>query len=296
MRKSLFIVLAVVVLLSSCGAEMMAENDEPANESKNTYGLVADFTDSTLKPVNVPETILVDDSGVKITAKGMEIDEVWGQELKLLIENNTEENITVTCKNESVNGFMVDGMLYAEIASGKKANESITFTNLSECGIETIADMEFSFHVSGTDDWETYLETDMIRLQTSAAEHYNYTFDDSGEVLYNGEGFKAVLKGFSKDVSYFGTEIIVYLENNYDVPITVHTQDVSVNGYMVAPTLYTEIMPGKKAVDEITIMESDMEENGITVIEEMELTFHVLNTETLDDVLKTELILVEFDS
>ena len=55
----------------------------------------------------------------------------------------------------------------------------------------------------------------------------------------------------------------------------VQAEDVSVNGYMVSPVFSVEIQPGKKALSNLTFFSQDLEDNGITAIEELELSFHI---------------------
>jgi hypothetical protein len=70
--------------------------------------------------------VLLDEAGIKITAPSLELqDEMWGPELKVLVENNTDQNITLQVKYAAVNDIMVTAMLYTDIQAGKKANESI---------------------------------------------------------------------------------------------------------------------------------------------------------------------------
>jgi hypothetical protein len=251
---------------------------------------------ATDTPATIQETVLVDESGVKITARNLTVDEFWGVDLNLLIENNSGKDLTVQCRGVSVNGYMVDPLMSVDIVAGKKANEAMTFLyeDLSTCGIQEIADMEFSFHIFTSSDWETYLDTAPIQLKTSLADTYEYSFDDSGELAYDAEGIKIIVKGLSEYDSFFGPGIVIYLENNREEPFIVQTRDVSVNGFMVDGLLSSEVMPGKKAVDAITFFDSDLEDNGISAIETVELSFHIFNSETWDDIVDTEPVSIVF--
>lgn len=306
MRKRLCMVLAASLLLASCGIEpetetkvQVEEEQSPvAIETKNTVNSPTETEQTEPKPEEPQEwdLLLVDESGVRITTKGFDEGGYFGPELKLLIENNTGKNITVQARGASVNGFMTDVMLSAEVANGKKANDGMAFSlsDMEACGTETVAEMEFSFHIFTTEDWETYLDTDPIQITTGSAEDYVYNTDMPGNELYASDNFRAVLMGISEDGSMFGPGILLYLENNGDVPITIQARDVSVNGFMIDPIFSSEIMPGKKAVDQITFMESDLEENEITVIEETEFSLHIFDSDSWDTIIDTEPIHIDF--
>lgn len=304
MRKRVFTVLAAAVLLASCGAESGTETKAQMEGMQIPVAVETETTAQTQKEPEPAEPepeapqewdlLLVDEAGVRITAKGFDEGGYFGPELKLLIENNTEKNLTVQCRGASVNGYMTGVSMSAEVASKKKANDGIVFyeSDLDACGISVIADMEFSFHIF-TEDYDTYLDTEPIQVTTSAADKYRYRFDDSGKVLYDGDGFKAVLKGISGEGSIFGPGILLYLENNGDVPITVQARDVSLNGFMIDPIFSSEIMPEKKAIDQMTFMESDLEENGISGFEETEFSFYVY-TDGYGTIVDTDPIYINF--
>lgn len=267
-----------------------AKNGEPSSDvSQNAV------TNTSSHAETISEMVLVDQDGVKITAKSLDFDGFWGPELKLLIENSSGKSLTLQSSNASVNGYMVETIMSVDVADGKKANDSLTFSSsdLSLCGIETIADMEFSFHIFDSDSLDTYLDTDPIKLETSAASGFAYTFDDSGTAVYEGSGVRIVLKGLSTD-SLLGQELVVYIENNSDRDITVQARDVSVNGFMMDPIFSSEVASGKRAIDGITFMDSDFEDNGVTDIETVELSFHIFDLKTWDTIVDTEPVTVTF--
>ncbi|MBC8610835.1 hypothetical protein H8702_06815 [Massilimaliae timonensis] len=302
MKKILSLVLAAVLslLVVSCGgslgddlqapSEVTAGGNDPAqsNDEKSEQPETADAA--------IEETVLVDQDGVKITAKSLNMDGLLGAELKLLIENNSGKDLTVQCQNASVNGYMVDPVMSVDVANGKKANEALAFmeSDFEECGIINIADIDLSFHVFTTEDWETYLDTPQVQLKTSIADTYEYAFDDSGEVAYDADGIKVIIKGLSDEDSILGPGIKVFLVNDTDKALTFQTRDVSVNGFMVDPVFSSEVVPGKKSIDAITFMDSDLEENDITSINDVELSFTIFDSESWDNTIDTDVIKITF--
>ncbi len=306
MKKALALLLALAMCLSlvACGGSSSSEIKEPANVEvggeetppNNSNSEIVETTQQADPEISIKETVLVDEGGVKITAKSLSVDEIFGAELKLLIENNSGKDLTIQCRNASVNGYMVETMMSVDIVNGKKANDAITFmaSDFEACGITSIADMEFSFHMFTTADWETYLDTAQIQLKTSIADTYEYTFDNSGEVAYDVDGIKVVIKGLAEDASIWGPSVVVYIENNTDKAFTVQTRDVSINGFMVDAMFSCNVMPGKKAVDTISFMETELEENEITSIEDIELSFHIFDFESWDTIVDTDVVSMTF--
>lgn len=251
--------------------------------------------DTSDNAVTVEQTVLVDQDNVVITATGMD-ESVFESELKLLIENNSDTNLTFQVRNASVNGYMADTMMSEDVAAGKKSNTEITFTTsgLKECGIDTFANMEFSFHIFTTDGWDDYLDTDAITVETSAAATYTQTIDDSGEVLYDSDGIKIVGKGLSSDDSIFGPGLIIYIENNSDTDRTVQVRDTSVNGFMIDTVMSQDVVAGKKSITAVTFLSSSLEENSITDITSVEISFHIFDTEDWSNEIHTDPITINF--
>lgn len=302
MKRILTVIIAVLMMVSlvACGGTSNGEVQEPSNVStgntevpKNNNDRNHEAEQPAETEVTIKETVLVNEGGVKITAKSLSMDEIFGAELKLLIENNSGKDLTIQCRNASVNGYMAETMMSVDIVNGKKANDAITFmdSDFVTCGI---ADMEFAFHMFTTADWETYLDTAQIQLKNSIAETYEYIFDDSGDVAYDANGIKVIIKGLAENESIFGPCIVVYIENNTDKAFTVQSRDVSINGFMVDAMFSCDVMPGKKAMDTVTFLSSELEENGITAIEDVELSFHIFDTESWDGIVDTDVVSISF--
>lgn len=202
------LIACFTVLLTACAGQSAEDIKQPSKSS----------TDSTISAESQPfvqqeetetvitETILVEEKGVKITAKSLDVDGIFGPELQLLIENNSGKDLTIQCRDSSINGYMTETMMSVNVTDGKKANDTLTFlhSDLELCKIQTIADMAFSFHIFTSADWETYLDTPQIQLKTSAAETYEYVYDDSGELAYEENGIRIIFKELTENDSLLG--------------------------------------------------------------------------------------------
>lgn len=315
MKKLLCMVLAIVCALSlvACGSDKNEVEREVKNVTSDASAKepvrtptkdVDEVKTDTLTEggsyadaVTIEEAVLLDERGIKVTAKKIDFGGLFGPEVKLLIENNFGEAITVQARNVSVNGYMVDDMFSADVADGKKANDELTIMNssLELCKIETIADIEFSFHVFTSDDWEDILDSEQVQIKTSAYNTYEYSYDDSGAILYDANGVKIVAKGWSKG-DWLDTGVIVYIENSSDDLILVTTHDESINGFMIDGYLYTEVYPGKRAVDVIDFLQSDLEENEIGTVETVELYFSISDAENWGTIAESDILTINFEA
>lgn len=285
----------VSVSQKSDNAKSEAKNDEKETSADDT---TAEETtaEAPSDEVTLEEKEIYNQDNIIVTATGLKMDGFWGPEITLLVENNSDKNLTIQPRNSSVNGYMIDLQMSCDVAAGKKANDGMDISNsdLEKCGIDTIADIEFSLHIFESDSWESYVDTELIKLTTSVSDGYQQVYDDSGEVLYDNNGIKIISKGLLTDDSIFGPQFITYIENNSDKDITVQVRDTSVNGFMIDPSMSAEVASGKKRISAMSFLSSQLEENKITEFEDIETSFHIFYTDGWDTIEDTTPIIISF--
>ena len=291
MRRLLPALLAGMLLLAGCSS---SEADAASVTSAETSYAGASEAEQETQDVTLAETVLFDQDGIRITATGLSTDSLFGPELNLLVENDSAQNIVVQPNYCMVNGYMMDGLLSADVAAGKKANDTLDFLSnaLARCGIETITDIELDLVVSDGDSWQTLYETGPIILQTSAAGQYTQTYDDSGEEIYNQNGIRVVAKSVNDDL--FGMGIKFYLENNTDKAVIINADNVSVNGYMMTDLFYSDLAPRSHAVDTLTLLGSELEDNHIDTITDAELSLQITDADYYQTIDSTAPITLHF--
>ena len=291
MRRLFPALLAGMLLLAGCSS---SEADAASVTSTETSYAGASEAEQETQDVTLAETVLFDQDGIRITATGLSTDSLFGPELNLLVENDSAQNIVVQPNYCMVNGYMMDGLLSADVAAGKKANDTLDFLSnvLARCGIETITDIELDLVVSDGDSWQTLYETGPVILQTSAAGQYTQTYDDSGEEIYNQNGIRVVAKSVNDDL--FGMGIKFYLENNTDKAVIVNADNVSVNGYMMTDLFYSDLAPRSHAVDTLTLLGSELEDNHIDTITDAELSLQITDADYYQTIDSTAPITLHF--
>ena len=192
---------------------------------------------------------------------------------------------------------MTQSVFSCDVAAGKTANDGITLlsSDLDQAGIKQIQNVEFTFHVSDTDTYDTIFDSDTIRVATSLDGTEEQAVDDSGVMLVDQDGVKITVKEVDSTTSFWGADIYIYVENNTDQDVTVQAANTSLNGFMVEPYFSCDVTAGKKAYDTITFMESDLEENDITKIDTMEISFHEFDTANYNTIFDTDLLSVSFE-
>ena len=122
-----------------------------------------------------------------------------------------------------------------------------------------------------------------VTIQTSEFDSMDSTPNDEGQELYNENGIRIVGK-YVDENSFWGAAVLLYIENNSGKNRIIQCDDMSINGFMITPYFSSTVYDGKKAIDEITLMSSDLEENGITSIEDIELKFNIMDEDFMNNV------------
>ena len=298
--KRMFTALIAIAMLLLAGCS--SGNSDPTNvvsvdtAASNVGEAASEGSESAAEEnaVTLDETVIYDGNDIKITATGIKEDSFFGPELNLLIENNGTQNIVVQPDYCLVNGYMMYGLMSSDVAAGKKNNDTMVFSGstLKACGIDQIADIRLRLTVIDGDSWMPLFKTDEITLQTSAAGTYTQTYDDSGEVIYDTNGIKVVAK--SADDEFLGKGVVFYLENNTDRHVVVNGENISVNGYMMTDLFYADLAPQSHAVDILTLLSSDLQNNVIDTIEEVDLTLRIPDDDSYENIDTTSPITLHF--
>lgn len=66
------------------------------------------------------------------------------------------------------------------------------------------------------------------------------------------------------------------------------------NGFMLNPVMSEDVLSGYKSLTAMTFFSSELEENNITEITDIELEFHIFNMDSWDTIQDTDVIKLSF--
>lgn len=290
---ALFALMAVGSGSSSSEKKEVVSSDnstETATTEEKTEDSTAASESSSAALPSIEETVLLDRDGIKITATEYTTDSIWGDGIALLIENNSDTDYTIGCDALIVNGYMIDDLFYSEIAAGKKANETMYLysSELKAAGIDTVGEIEMYFHAYDS-SFNNLFQNEYAQIQTSEYANMDTTANDEGTELYNEGSIRIVGKTVDEN-SFWGTAILLYIENTSGTNVGISVDDMSINGFMMDPLFSTTVYDGKKDIADITILSTDLEDNGIESIDDVELKFHIYNASTFETIADSDSI------
>ncbi|MBO4477946.1 MAG: hypothetical protein J5757_06415 [Lachnospiraceae bacterium] len=307
-HKKLWIIVLIVVVLGVGGALSQQNKDKDkkpitdaqgqveagnTNSNTNTTQAAGGAGTAAAKPAKVKETIteqvLFDVDGVKVTAKEYIDDSIWGEGIKLLVENNSDKDMRVGCNALIVNNYMISDLFSCTVAAGKKANDNLylSSSDLKAAGIDTVGQIEIYFYLSEASTYVNSKNLDVVTVKTSEFANMDTTPNDAGKELLNQDGVRIVGK-FVDENSFWGASILLFIENKTGNKIVVHCDDLSINGFMVTGYFSSTLYDQKMAIDNITLLSTQLEENGITSVDEVELKFEISDAETYKTIFKTD--------
>ncbi|MDO4622692.1 MAG: hypothetical protein Q4B22_07045 [Eubacteriales bacterium] len=279
-------------ITAGSAAEASSEVQETAeNGEENTADTAAEEAAAT---VSIEEQVLFEQDGLKVTAVEYVTDSIWGDGIKLLIENNGSSDIGVGCNALIVNDYMISDLFSTTVAAGKKDYETLYLSSsaLKAAGIENVGKIEIYFHTFDAESYSTIADMDCVTIQTSAYDSMDVAPNDAGQELYNADGIRIVGK-YVDENSFWGAAVLLYIENNSGQNRIIQCEDMSINGFMVTPYFSSTVYDGKKAIDDITLMSSELEENNITSVDDIELKFKIIDEDYMD---RTESDVIHFST
>ena len=86
------------------------------------------------------------------------------------------------------------------------------------------------------------------------------------------------------------------MENNGNLPVSVYAENVSVNGYMVDVSLYSDLRPATRSISGMYILDlTDLEIENIDGIESIEFSLRIINSDNWNEIDTTAPIVLEFN-
>ena len=294
MKKIIGILLAALMVVSffaACGGENgnVTGNSDPSVSDSDTINQETEGSNSGSeeadlgvfqKNATIEQTVLYDESSLKITATGLNYGDS-SVSLELLIENNSEKDYTVISGSigyncNSINGMMIpDGFINSTVTAANKVNESMDFDydSLMIYGIKEIADMEIGFMIEDENNKKQY--TGPLALKTSAADSYDYdensysktitsfvsktvldysVVDFSDDELFNDGNIRVVSTALvEKDEE----KQVLFLEvvNDTTNQLVVSVRSIGVNNLLIQQGLWDGdiVNAGKRAVMDIDL-------------------------------------------
>lgn len=293
-----FKVLALCLVMSAFAAMALGSGSDSSSEKKEIVASDSssstDSSDSasadtkaeektTATAVTIEEQVLFEKDGLKVTATEYVVDSIWGDGIKLLVENEGTSDIGLGCNALIVNDYMITDLFSTTVAAGKKDYETLNLSSsgLKAAGIDNVGQIEIYFHTFDANSYMTISDIDCVTIKTSAYDSMDNTPNDAGQELYNADGIRIVGK-YVDESSFWGAAVLLYIENNSGKNAIIQCDDMSINGFMVTPYFSSTVYDGKKAIDEITLMSTELEENNITSVDDIELKFKIIDEDFMN--------------
>ena len=244
MKKSKLMVLSMIVLAfafmsvgsGSTGTTSQKEIVDSTDSSNDLTSGTESEEDSADTDVQansnsgaptIEEQVLIDEDGLKVTAKEYVTDSIWGDGVALLIENNGSSDVGIGCNALIVNDYMITDLFSSTVAAGKKANETMHLSSaeLKAAGIENVGQIEMYFHTFDADSYMTIKDYPCSVIKTSEFDNMDESINDEGKELYNDNGVRIVGK-YVDENSFWGAAVLLYIENNSGKNVYVQCDDM----------------------------------------------------------------------
>lgn len=129
--------------------------DAVAKETVHVYPFGEEKAEKFVREAQPTDTVIVDNENVSVVVTGYVDDSVWGYTANLYIENKTDEELTYSVDDVSVNGFMADPFWATSVGANKVAFAAMSWSDstLEGNNIESIEEIEMNFRIYSSDDW-----------------------------------------------------------------------------------------------------------------------------------------------
>ena len=166
--KKLFALVITMVMIMSTAAFAASETIDLAEMTQEELtDLINRARTEMRKFANESGSVIFDDKGIVMKYSGVDFG-FMGLEIKLIIENNSGNEVLIQTDKMYINGWEIQSFFGAEVESGKKNKKSITILNAEEeAEVSSIADLEsaeFIIKIIDPKSYKTLYESDKITI------------------------------------------------------------------------------------------------------------------------------------
>ena len=263
--------------------EQMDEKDAKEKEKKKEEAKEKEQTEA------FEEITALDDENCCIKITGIDMEGEYGPELKIYIENKSEDKTySVSTERSSINGIQADTYIYmgAEVAPQKKANETIEVYahHLEEYGVDKLTDIRLQFRVLDKENWEDVARADVhvYPYGEENAETYVREAKETDKVLIDNDSVKVTAIGAEMNEEREFYEVSLYVENKTDAQVMFEAENTSINGYMLETYWAVSVNPKTVGFSIMSWHSDDLEENDISEVEEIEFKLNAYDYDSYD--------------
>ena len=218
-----------------------------------------------------------------------EYNEHLGLQVHVLCENNSDNTLLFTWNNTSVCGYMYEPYWAVEVAPGKKVNSTLDFDTyeLEKMGITSVDEIFFTLSVI---DAENFLDAPLVNQgfriyptgkTANQVVYPEYVHKNGETVIAENDVLTFIIESVEDEVSEFYT-LNCYVANHTGKNLMISWDSVSVNGFMVDPFWATSVAAGMQAFTQVNFLRSDLEEQGIEDVSEIEFTILAYDDDNWD--------------
>ena len=228
------------------------------------------------------EIVLVNTADVCVIISDMKTaDDIFS--MKIYLENKSDLTVMFSMENAVANGYVANPYWTAEIAPGKKKNDTVSIYDLSEKGIaDTVSIFSFDLRAYDSNDWSADAlfrqRYTLYPLGESSASIKERETQSSDILLVDNQDISITVTGFGMD-DIWGYTAHVYLVNKTDTTVMFACDDASVNGFILDPFWACEVPPAARCFTDICWSTDKLEENGIEAVQEIEITFRAYDND-----------------
>ena len=290
-------------------AEAVAETTAASTKDESPLSITAAPTDTEKlkafvrgfdRTPTVEKQVVFENDQLTVTVDKIEYDTI-GPQLVFSVANLGDKDIIVTSSHAVINNKMINPKINDKITAGKTEKSTMTFLffDLAISDIDRLETVEFILDIKD-DTYKNLLKTDPITVTTSAEPtpaDAAVTPEDEGQVAYDKDGVKIVVKGLNYDHTYDEVDALTYklvvsITNDTQENQTVSTKELLVNGCEITRDLNCLVFPGKEATYYNRIFENDLSEYGITTIDSIKVSF-AIKSPNCEKPIETDVISVD---
>lgn len=242
---------------NTTGTDQYEESAEETVTSSSSSSSAVSLNGATI----TPDTVLVDQNGIKITAVDFEYDDLHQCDaLKLRVENNTDQDVFFSSEEVKINNSLtLPNYVAMSVDAGESQEDYLDLESgyLQMAGIDKLGQIDITYYVEESENYDPIFTPDSpLTIKTNYADEMSEAASvQEGTEIYNDNGVRVVAVG--RTSQSVDLDIMLYVENNTDSKIWFYVDSAEVDGTECNAYTTSSIDAGCKGFDPMTIYDTD---------------------------------------
>lgn len=260
--------------------------DENFGDDVDIFG---SLTTAKLTPSDLTDYVVEDTDDFTFRIDSIDPNGGYGYLINLTIANKTDEELSFTWKNESINDWSEASYFGTTVSAGETVTETVSYSrsNIESKGITDPTKIQFTLVVTTGGYWDEEIvwkkDYSIYPLGEESFVSNDFVPEEDDLCICDNKYATVYLTDNTYD-DFWGYQMKFVIKNNSDMALSIGWNDVCVNDWNATAYMNVDVAPGKYACVDASFNDSEIQRFEIDTLGKVSFFLQIREADTWDDI------------